>query len=100
MASDQRISCREMKNDAEALSEALRDIPNTIDRLQVSMRNLSRCWEGPAWEAFQTQVNHDIQNMQEVYQHLIELQKGLGKGHDIYLRSEYDVYTDLKSIWI
>ena len=100
MANEQRVSCNSMKNDAESLSKTLKNIPRTIDQLQVSMRNLFRCWEGPAWEAFQTQVNNDIQYMYEVYQSLVELQKALGQGRDIYLRTEYDIYTDIKSLWI
>ncbi len=100
MADVQRVSCDSMKRDSESLSEALRDIPQTIDRLQASMRKLSQCWEGPAWEAFQMQVNRDIQNMYEVYRSLVELQKAIGKGRDTYLRTEHDVYTDIKSLWI
>ena len=68
MATTQRVSCNSMKSDAEALSVALKDIPKTIEQLQVSMRNLAQCWEGPAWAAFQMQVNRDIQNMLEVYE--------------------------------
>ena len=100
MANIQRVSCRSMKNDAEALSRALKNIPQTIDQLQVSMRNLSRCWDGPAWEAFQTQMNKDIQDMRDLYGLLVELQKALGKSRDTYLRTEYDIYTDIKSLWI
>jgi uncharacterized protein YukE len=95
-----KVSCKEMKNDAEALSAALTKIPETIEQLQISMRKLYQCWEGPAWEAFQVQVNKDIQNMYEVYEILVALQKALGKGRDIYLRTEYDIYTDIKSLWI
>ena len=100
MATTQRVSCNSMKSDAEALSVALKDIPKIIEQLQVSMRNLAQCWEGPAWAAFQMQVNRDIQNMLEVYENLAELQKGLGSGRDIYLRTEYGAYTDLKKIWV
>lgn len=89
-----------MKNDSEALAALLKQLPVTIDRLQVSMRNLSHCWEGPAWEAYQHQVTRDIQNLQEMHKCLVELQKGLGKGRDTYLRTEYDVYTDIKLLWI
>lgn len=89
-----------MKADAESLSEALKDIPKTIELLQGSMRNLMQCWDGPAWAAFQTQVNKDIQKMQEVYQNLVEIQKALGKGREEYLQAEYDVYTDVKLLWI
>lgn len=100
MATTQRVSCNSMKSDAEALSVALADIPKTIEQLQVSMRNLAHCWEGPAWAAFQMQVNKDIQTMQEVYEQLVKLQKGLGSGRDIYLKTEYKAYMDLKKIWI
>ena len=96
----QRISCQSMKRDAEQLSEILKDIPETIEELRVSMRKLSQCWEGPAWATFQTQLNKDIQNMLEVYECLVELQKSLGEGRDIYLKTEFDVYTDLKGLWI
>lgn len=100
MANTQRISCKTMKSDAEALSMALKSIPQEIEQLQVSMRNLAGCWEGPAWEAYQVQINKDIRNMYEVYQSLVELQKALGKGRDTYLRTEFDVYTDIKLLWV
>lgn len=74
--------------------------PSVIEELRVSMRKLSQCWEGPAWATFQTQLNKDIQNMLEVYECLVELQKSLGEGRDIYLKTEFDVYTDLKGLWI
>lgn len=100
MASVQRVSCRSMQADAEVLSKALERIPKNIELLQGSLRNLMRCWDGSAWAAFQTQVNTDIQNMQEVYQKLVEIQKALGKGREEYLRTEYDVYVDVKRLWI
>ena len=100
MASVQRVSCRSMRADAEALSKALERIPKNIELLQGSLRNLMRCWDGPAWAAFQTQVNTDIQNMQEVYQKLVKIQKALGKGREEYLQTEYDVYVDVKRLWI
>lgn len=100
MADIQRVSCNTMKRDAEALEAVLKKLPKEIERMQASMRNLAHCWEGPAWQVYQHQVNEDIQNMTEVYKNLAELQKKLGKGRDIYLRTEHDVYTDLKSLWI
>lgn len=100
MANIQRVSSKGMKKDGEDFSAALKDIPQTIDQLQISMRNLAQCWEGPAWEAFQGQVNRDIQNMHETYQILVELQKHLVEGRETYLRTEYDVYTDIKSLWV
>lgn len=96
MADIQRVSCPQMKKDAEDLDRVLKNIPQTINQLQVSMRNLAVCWDGPAWEAFQTQVNRDIQNMNEVYKILIELQKGLGKGRETYLRTEFSVYAEME----
>ena len=100
MANTQRVSCKSMKSDAEALSAAIKNIPQTIDQLQVSMKNLSHCWEGPAWEAYQIQINKDVEKIREVYVLLVELQKSLGQGRDIYLKTEYDVYTDIKTLWI
>ncbi|MCD7884794.1 MAG: WXG100 family type VII secretion target [Lachnospiraceae bacterium] len=100
MASIQRVSCKNMEKDAEALSTALKDIPQTITQMQASLKNLASCWEGPAWAAFQEQVNKDIENINEVYQCLTELQKGLGTGRETYLRTEFDVYTDVKALLI
>ncbi len=100
MANIQRVSCENMIKDAETLSTALKDIPQTISQMQTSLKNLASCWEGPAWAAFQEQVNKDIENMNEVYQCLTELQNGLGNGRDTYLRTEFDVYTDIKALFI
>lgn len=100
MADTLRVSCRSMEKDAEELAETLKDIPAAIEQMRISMRNLYHCWEGPAWAAFQTQVNKDLQNMEEVYQILVKLQESLGEGRDVYIKTEYDVYTDLKSLWI
>lgn len=100
MASIQRISSRGMRTDAEEFSTVLKDIPQIMEQLQTSMTNLARCWEGPAWSSFQAQVNSDIQNMHETYQTLVQLQQHLAEGRETYLRAEYDVYTDMKSLWI
>lgn len=99
MAGVQKVSCNRMKADAEALQSELKNIPKTIEQLAASMQKLSQCWEGPAWAAFQNQVNSDVQNMNEVYKSLVELQKGLGNGRETYLRTEFDVYSDLKLIF-
>lgn len=100
MGTTQKVSCESMKTDAESIAEALKEIPDIIEQLQVSMKNLAHCWEGAAWAAFQEQVNKDLQNIQETYQNFIKLQENLGKGSETYLKTEYDVYTDIQSIWI
>ena len=46
------------------------------------------------------QIVHGMAEYVERYENLAELQKGLGSGRDIYLRTEYGAYTDLKKIWI
>lgn len=100
MANYQEIRCNKMQQDAMELSEALTNIPATIEQLQITMRNLSRCWEGAAWAAFQTDVNKNIKNMEETYKKLVELQKALATGREKYLRAEFDIYTDIKTLWI
>ena len=100
MAGIQKVSCESMKRDAATLAEILGKMPKTIEQLHISLKNLARCWEGPAWNAYQNQVNQDIQEIYEIYNYLAELQKSLGKGREIYLKTEYDIYTDLKSLWI
>lgn len=100
MAEIQRVSCQAMKRDAEQLSEILKDIPETIEELRVSMRKLAQCWEGPAWATFQTQMNKDIQSMLEVYDRLVELQRALSEGREIYLKTEFSIYTGLKGLLI
>lgn len=99
MADIQRVSCGQMKRDAQELQTELKNIPKIIEQLEASMNRLAQCWEGPAWTAFQNQVSSDIQNMNKVYRELKKLQKGLGQGRETYLRTEFDVYTDLKLIF-
>ena len=100
LADIQRISCKSMQNDAEELEAILKRIPKIIEQLQVSMRKLSSCWNGPAWENFQHQVNKDIQNMNELYENLTELQKALSDGRDVYLKTEFNNFKAIKSILI
>ena len=96
----QKISCKSMQKDAEELEMVLKNLPQTIEQLQVSMRKLSSCWNGPAWENFQFQVNKDIQNISVLYKDLTELQKSLSESRNIYLQTEFNIYKDIKSIWI
>ena len=100
MANIQKISCNSMKKDAQELEGVLKNIRQIIEQLQVSMRRLSYCWDGPAWSAFQLQINNDIQEMKDLYQNFVKLQKALGEGSNIYLKTEFNVYKDIKSIWI
>lgn len=100
MASKQKVSCNQMKKDAEDLSAALQNLPQIIEQLRISMESLAGCWEGPAWAAYQTKVNEDIENMKEIYQVLLKMQKALGDGRGTYLKAEYDIYTDIKYLLI
>lgn len=100
MADKQRISCDSMKKDAQNLEVALKNIPQMMEAMRVSMRKLANCWEGPAWEAFQIQVNKDIKQMDELYEVVIKLQENLGQGRDIYLDTETKVNLLFRTLWI
>lgn len=100
MADKQKISCGSMKRDAEELETLLKNVPQLMETIKISMRKLANCWEGPAWETFQVQVNKDIQNMNDVYIKLTELQKKLGQGSNIYLSTEDKVNAAFRSIWL
>lgn len=100
MSDKLRVSCSAMKSDGEKLAAELKEIPQIIERLHNSVKSLAACWDGPAWASYQNQVNKDIENMKEVYGTLVQLQKALGTGRDTYLKTEFDIYTDIKGLWI
>lgn len=100
MADKQRISCNSMKKDAQDLEAALKNIPQTVESIRASMRKLSSCWEGPAWENFQMQINKDIEQMNEIYETVTKLQKNLGQGRNIYLDTETKVNLSFRNLWI
>ena len=55
-----KVSVPKMKRNAEQLQANVDKIPQFVNSLDASMKNLGACWEGPAWIAFQQQVESDI----------------------------------------
>ena len=84
-----------MERDARELSMIMRQLPQAREQMMIAMRNLSRSWEGPAWETFQAQVYKDMNYLEEVIAQAAQLEESLAKGREIYLRAEFDVYSSM-----
>lgn len=79
-----RVSISRMKNSGEELAVDIEKIPQVVRELEDSMRRLGACWEGPAWLAFQQQVEMDILNILELYDWLRHFLETLSVGEKKY----------------
>lgn len=95
-----RVSTEHMNSDQEKIRELLDTTKNKIAELQDTMQTLSRCWEGPAWKAFQKQVGDDINYMKDVYTELGQYMDALGRVEEEYLKTERDSYSSIRSVWL
>ena len=71
-----------------------------VEYLADSMNKLSTCWEGPAWAAFQTTVNEDIEYMIAVCNEIAALVSNLSESQKKYAQGEKQNYDSMNSIWI
>ena len=95
-----KVSVPKMKSDWERLQTEVEKIPKFIDELDSSMRGLSQCWDGPAWVAFQQQVESDIVNMLDVYDWLKRLLLAMSDVEKIYGESEERNYSCVEKVRI
>ena len=93
-----KVSASKMASDVEEMKKLIDELPMRIDEIETSMKKLSSCWEGEAWEAFQNQVNSDISNMNEMYNFLNKYLHVFGNAKGEYLRKEKDIYGRIDSV--
>ena len=95
-----KVSVPKMKIDWERLQTEVEKIPEFISELDSSMKGLSQCWDGPAWVAFQQQVESDIVNMLDVYDWLRILVTTMSDVEKIYGDSEERSYSCVEKVRI
>ena len=88
MANYVKVSAPRMEQDIESLTGKLEKIPVFAEELRTSMIKLSNCWEGPAWEAFQTQVASDIEYLRTVHIWLSKYINALSEAENEYKKNE------------
>lgn len=95
-----RVSQDRMGNDVKSLTEQLERTKHEVEYLADSMNKLSTCWEGPAWAAFQTTVNEDIEYMLAVCNEIAALVSNISESQKKYAQGEKQNYDSMNSIWI
>lgn len=100
MSNHVKVSIPRMTQDADKLQSDFQRIPQFIQELDGSMKRLGGCWEGPAWIAFQQQVESDILNMLDVYDWLRKLLQAMSEAEKIYGDSEKRSYDCVDAVRI
>lgn len=95
-----KVSIPKMKSDGDQLHADIEKIPQFIRELDGAMKTLGTCWEGPAWIAFQQQVESDILNMLDVYDWLRKFLQELSEAEKIYGTCEEKSYDYIDKVRI
>lgn len=98
MAISMKISVSSIKNDASKIENDLSSIPALIDELEKSMGQLAQCWEGQAWDVYQTNIALDIEILTEIYRYMGGFTKSINEAATIYQRVEQDVCSTIDRI--
>lgn len=95
-----KVSVPKMQKDSEQLKASIDKIPQFVNDLDASMKNLGNCWEGPAWIVFQQQVQSDILYLLEMYDWLSKLLQAETEAGKIYGEGEKKGYSRIEKIRI
>lgn len=98
MSNHLMISANKLKSDAEKLEELKNTIPVLIDELEVSMRQLSNCWEGPAWGVYQKTVAEHIEKLTDIYNYMSQYTITMQEAAKDYVHAEQDVCADIRNL--
>lgn len=93
-----KISTNTLKRDAEKIEEIKECIPVLIEELEASMRQLSNCWEGSAWGAYQKNVAEHIEMLTDIYNYMSQYTIKMQEAAKEYVYAEQDVCTDIRSL--
>lgn len=93
-----KISANNLKSDAEKIEELKETIPVLIDELEVSMRQLSNCWEGPAWGAYQKNVAEHIEMLTDIYNYMSQYTIAMQEAAMEYVHAEQDACADIRNL--
>lgn len=93
-----KVSANKLKYDAEKIGELNEAIPILIEELETSMRELSGCWEGPAWGAYQKTVAEYIGMLSEIYNYMGQYTITMQEAAKKYVYAEQDVCADIRGL--
>lgn len=100
MADYIKVSSEHIGQDYHSIQGQLMDIENEIRSLGEEMRTLGQSWEGPTWNAFQSQVDRDLENMQQISRKLSDFLQHMEYAKSSYGECERKVEELVKSIGI
>lgn len=102
MGSYLKVSASSMKRDADRMNELRKSIPALVNELDISMKQLSSCWDGPAWSTYQANVAYYIEILTEIYDYLSEYAASVQEASEKYMHAEQDICADIKlvNIWM
>lgn len=100
MSSVIKVSAQRMTKDGEAIAASADSIAEDIRSLAAAMKNLSACWEGPAWNAFQNEVNLSLGDMEEVCKFFSLYLEELNDAKKVYRRCETENRNRIRRVRI
>ena len=95
-----KVSVPKMNGDCEKLQADFQKIPDVIHDLEDAIKRLGTCWEGPAWIAFQQQVQTDINNMYELCEDLKGYLQSMAEAEKKYGECEQKTYDVINRVRI
>ncbi len=93
-----KVSTNSMKIDAERIMDLNNKIPQLMDELNSAMKQLSTCWEGPAWSVYQSNVVYHMEMLNEIYHYMNGYLESIQEARENYGRVEQDVCANIAKI--
>ncbi len=100
MADYIKVSSEHIGQDYNLIQGQLIEIENEITSLGEEMRMLGQSWEGPTWNAFQSQVDRDLENMQQISRKVSDFLQHMEYAKSSYGECERKVEELVRSIGI
>lgn len=95
-----RVSKASMEKDADRIEELLKALPKLIDELEQAMGQLSACWEGPAWVAYQKSVTEYVEELTGMYEQMGNYAVHIKEAAKEYGRAEQDICSEINKIYV
>ena len=93
-----KVSTNTMKQDADRIEQLKNTIPTLISELEASMAQLSGCWEGVAWGAYQKNVAHHIEMLTDIYDYMSRYIMNMQEAGKNYGYAEQDICAEIRKV--
>lgn len=95
-----KVSANKIKSDAQRMEELKETIPTLMKELEAAMMQLSGCWEGVAWAAYQQNVADHMEMLSDIYDYMSRYIVSVQEAGKEYGYAEQDVQAEILKILV